>query len=138
MRISQPYQNTKIYCSLDIINTTSTVIIAPPTRLNPFRTPSPEPLNGRDTTTRRKYRFFDALVRNKGARGLSRISASCGISESCGRKWQKEWINLGSEAKRRLRPRLQILRRKSKVTKAAYKMLCSPSRNPVRKQPYEA
>ncbi|KAF2185435.1 hypothetical protein K469DRAFT_726646 [Zopfia rhizophila CBS 207.26] len=45
---------------------------------------------------------------------------------------------MGSEAKRRLRPRSEILGRTSRVTKSMCKMLCSPSRNPVRKQPYEA
>lgn len=112
--------------------------MAPPTRLQPFRTPSPEPLAGYEATTRRKCKFFDALLDSKGLIPLARISARCGISEACGRKWKEDWFNMGSEAKRRLRRRSQILGRKSKVTKAICKLLCSPSRNPVRKQPYEA
>jgi len=45
---------------------------------------------------------------------------------------------MGSEAKRRLQPRSKILDCTSKVTKSMCKMLCSPSQNPVQKQPYEA
>ena len=112
--------------------------MAPPTRLDPFRTPSPEPLASREATTRRKCKFFDALTSSKGLIPLYRISAKCGISESCGRLWEDQFINMGSEAKRRLRPRSKILDRTLKVTKSIYKMLCSPSQNPVRKQPYEA
>ncbi|KAF2174545.1 hypothetical protein K469DRAFT_707336 [Zopfia rhizophila CBS 207.26] len=112
--------------------------MAPPTRLDPFRTPSPEPLAGREATTRRKCKFFDALTSSKGLIPLCRISAKCGISESCGRLWKDQFMNMGSEAKRRLRPRSEILGRTSRVSKSMCKMLCSPSRNPVRKQPYKA
>ncbi|PQE27706.1 spastin protein [Rutstroemia sp. NJR-2017a WRK4] len=45
---------------------------------------------------------------------------------------------MGAMAKRKLRPRSKILGRTSKVTKSMCKMLVSPSRNPVRKQPLEA
>jgi hypothetical protein len=44
---------------------------------------------------------------------------------------------MGSEAKRRTRPRSSILGANSRVTKAECKMLVSPSRNPVRKQPLD-
>jgi hypothetical protein len=118
--------------------TYSTLDMAPPTRLNPLRTPSPDPLDGHEATTRRKCKFYDALTNSKGAIPLNSISAKCGISEACGRLWKQQWMDMGSEAKRRLRPRSEILGRKSKVSKSICKMLCSPSRNPVRKQPYEA
>jgi len=112
--------------------------MAPPTRSDPFRTPSPEPLASREATTRRKCKFFNTLTSSKGLIPLCRISAKCGISESCGPLWKDQFISMGSEAKRRLRPRSKILGRTSKVTKSMCKMLCSPSQNPVRKQPYEA
>ena len=114
------------------------VIMAPPTRLNPYRTPPRSPLAGRDATTRRRTKFFDALTDNKGAIPLTRISKKCGISESCGRKWKEIWQNEGDEGKRHPRQRSKVLGRNSQVTKSMCKMLCSPSRNPVRKQPYEA
>lgn len=44
---------------------------------------------------------------------------------------------MGSEAKRKTRPTSKILGRKSRVTKSMCRMIVSPSRNPVRKQPYE-
>jgi transposase len=68
---------------------------------------------------------------------LRAISKKNSISESCGRKWKEQWIKLSSAAKRKTRPKSAILRAKSRVTKSMCKMLCSPSRNPVRKHPYE-
>ncbi len=69
---------------------------------------------------------------------MRRIAADVGISEACGRKWKEQRKELGPLAKRKTRQRSQVLGRKSKVTKSICKMLCSPTRNPVRKQPYEA
>lgn len=111
--------------------------MAPPTRLDPFRTPSPEPLNGKEATTRRKCKFLDALARNDGTRSLRSISASCGITEGCGRKWKRQSLQLGELAKRRTRKSSTVLGHKSKVTKGMCATLVSPS-NPVRKQVWEA
>ena len=111
--------------------------MAPLTRSQPLRTPSPEPLAGKEATTTRKTRFIDAFSRNDGSKSLRSISANCGITESCGRKWRDQLIDIGSDAKRRTRPRSKVLGRKSRVTKSMCKLLVSPSRNPVRKQPYE-
>ena len=112
--------------------------MAPPTCCNPFRTPSPEPLAGKEATTTRKCKFFDALAREGGTKSLHRISQDTGISEACSRKWKNQYKDLGPLAKRKTRQRSQVLGRKSKVTKSMCKMLVSPIRNPVRKQPYEA
>ncbi|PMD18366.1 hypothetical protein NA56DRAFT_648115 [Hyaloscypha hepaticicola] len=95
--------------------------MAPPTRNNPFRTPSPEPLANCEATTRRKCKFFDTLARDSGTKSLRRITKDYYI------------IDLGAEAKRRTRPRSSILGYKSKITKTTCKILYSPSRNPVRK-----
>ena len=111
--------------------------MAPPTRRNPLRTPSPEPLAGKEATTTRKCKFFDALARNTGTKLLHSISKDTKISESCGRKWKK-LEEIGPLTKRKTRQRSQVLRRKSKAPKSMCKTLVSPSRNPVRKQPYEA
>ncbi len=111
--------------------------MAPPTRNNPFRTPSPEPLANQEATTRRKCKFFDALARDGSTKSLRRISKERGIGESTGRDWKKQREIMGSEAKRRTRPRSSILGANSRVTKAECKMLVSPSRNPVRKQPLD-
>lgn len=45
---------------------------------------------------------------------------------------------MGPIAKKKTWQRSQVLGHKSKVTKLMYKLLISPSRNPVWKQPYEA
>ena len=102
--------------------------MAPPTRNNPLRTPSPQLLGNQEATTRRKCKFFNALTNNRGTKSLRSISRSTGIAETTGRKWQQEFKDLGSEAKRRSRPRSGILGRKSKVTKTMCKMLVSLSR----------
>lgn len=112
--------------------------MAPPTRLNPFRTPSPELLNGKEASTRRKCKFYDALIDSKGQESNRSLSRHAGISEGCGRKWTRDYEELGDEARKRLRPRSKILGRKSRVTKAMCQTLVSPTKNPLRKQPYEA
>ncbi|PQE27819.1 phosphoribosylformylglycinamidine cyclo-ligase protein [Rutstroemia sp. NJR-2017a WRK4] len=109
-----------------------------PTRSSPFRTPSPEPLHGKEATTTRKGRFFDVLARDYGTKSLCRISAVYGISEGCGRKWIKQWKEKGNLARKRSRLESKVLGYKSRVSKEIYKMLVSPSRNPLRKHPYEA
>jgi hypothetical protein len=110
----------------------------PTTRSTRFQTPPPEPLAGREATTTRKCRFFDALARDGGTKSLRRISKDCGIDEKTGRNWRDQHMNMGSLARRSTRQRSSILGHKSKVTKSMAKMLVSPSRNPVRKQPLEA
>jgi len=60
--------------------------MVPPTRLNPLRTPSPEPLAGREATTTRKCKFYNALARDSESKSLRWISADCKISEAYGRK----------------------------------------------------
>ncbi|PQE30407.1 phosphoribosylformylglycinamidine cyclo-ligase protein [Rutstroemia sp. NJR-2017a WRK4] len=112
--------------------------MAPPTRSRPFRTPTPEPLNGKEADTPRKSAYFVALARDGGKKAYSTIAKECNIAPSTARDWRHQYENMGAVAKRHLRPRSKILGRKSKVTKSMCKMLVSPSRNPVRKQPLEA
>ncbi|KAL8653324.1 MAG: hypothetical protein Q9210_002165 [Variospora velana] len=112
--------------------------MAPPTRLDPFRTPSPEPLNGKEASTRRKTKFIDAFAHNPEGKSLATISRDCKIGPSTGRKWRDEYITFGEMAKKPMRSESAILGRKSKVTKLICKKLCSPSQNPVRMQQYEA
>lgn len=100
-------------------------------RGQPFHTPSPEPLANKEASTTRRTRFFDALSQNAGSKSLRRITAECNIHESTGRKWKKQWENMGCLAKRRTRPTSTLLGRRSKVSKSTCKMLVSPSRNPV-------
>ena len=112
--------------------------MVPPTRLNPFRSPTPEPLGGEEANTLRKCRYFDTLARENGYNSQARIARECGISESCGRKWKQQRMELGTTARRSTRKTSTILGHASKVSKATCKMLVSPSRNPVRKHPLEA
>jgi transposase len=109
--------------------------MAPTLRGARFDTPSPELLAGRDATTTRKCRFFNALARNGGTKSMRRISKDCGITKGTGRYWKKQWESMGPLAKRSTRQRSSILGRNSKISKSTYKMLVSPTQNPVRKEP---
>ena len=104
-------------------------ITVPPTRSNAWRTPTRSPLGARDATARPKTEFF-ALVDNKGARARSRNSADGCITESCGRKWETEWLDMEEEAKIPQRPKSWILGRKSKVTK--YMFYCNVAEHQLR------
>jgi len=112
--------------------------MAPTLRGARFQTPSPEPLAGKDATTTRKCKFYDALARDGGTKSMRRIVKDCGISEGTGRYWKKQWESLGPLAKRSTRKRSTIVGRNSKISKSTCKMLVSPSRNPVQKQPLGA
>ena len=80
------HQNAKLAILPKIITTFQLLIMAPPTRLNPLRTPSPEPLAGREATTTRKCKFYDALARDGEFKSLRWILADCKILEAYGRK----------------------------------------------------
>jgi hypothetical protein len=112
--------------------------MAPPTRLNLFRTPSPEPLAGKEATTRRKCKFINKWTNNRGSIPLTRIVCEYGISEACGHKWRDQYLQLGSPSRRRLRPTSTTLGKPSKVTKSMCKLLVSPLRNPYQQQPLKA
>jgi transposase len=111
--------------------------MAPTLRGQRFHTPSPEPLANKEATTTKKCRFFDALSRDSESKSQRQISKECGIGETTGRTWKKQFENMSSLAKRRTLKRSAKLGRRSKVSKSTCKMLVSPSRNPVRKHPYE-
>ena len=64
--------------------------MAPLTRFNPFRTPSPDPLHGKEATTRRKTKFFNVLAHNPLGKSNRAISHECGINKKTGRNWRKE------------------------------------------------
>jgi hypothetical protein len=112
--------------------------MAPPTRLRPFRTPSPVPLGGGEANTPRKTMFFNTLVREGNSKAVRTIAKECGIAESTGRKWRKQYLDIGEEAKRYTRLRSKVLGCNLIVTKSIYKILVSPSKNPICKQSLEA
>ncbi|PQE11533.1 hypothetical protein CJF31_00011044 [Rutstroemia sp. NJR-2017a BVV2] len=112
--------------------------MAPPTRLRPFRTPSPGPLGGGEADTPRKTMFFNALAQEGNSKAVRTIAKEYGIAKSTGQKWRKQYLDMGEEAKRHTRPRSKVLGRNSRVTKSMCKMLVSPSKNPIRKQPLDA
>ena len=101
--------------------------MAPPTRNQPFRTPSPDPLYGREATTRKKCKFFDALARSGSTKSLRCIAQDTKISEHCACNWKKEYTEKGNLAKRRKRPTSTVLGRKSYISKATCQMLVSLS-----------
>lgn len=111
--------------------------MAPRIRSNPYLSPSPEPLNGKEASTSRKCKFYDTLNRDGNIKSLASISRDCKITLSCRRKWRNQKLEFGHIATRRTRKRSTKLEHKSKVTKKMYNQLVS-SENLVRKQPWEA
>lgn len=96
------------------------LIMAPPMRLAPFRTPSSKPLNSEEAT---------APARNYGGMSLRPISKPA-VEDG-----RNQRLEMGSLAERRNRRKSMIRGKQPKVTKPIRKMLYSPSRNPVHKQP---
>jgi hypothetical protein len=92
-----------------------------------FWTLSLKPLASKKAITTRKCKFFDVLAHSTSTKLLRSISTDTKILESCGRKWKKQYKNIGSFAKRKTRLMSAILKHKSCVLKAACKMLVSPS-----------
>lgn len=111
--------------------------MAPPTRSNPFKTPSPKPLDNKEATTVRKCRYYELMRRNRGVHSRRAIAAKCGITKGTARYWERQYKKMGSPALRRTRKQSANLGHKSKVTKSMCKLLVSPSRNPVKKQLYK-
>ena len=56
------------------------------TQLNPLQTPSPKPLAGKEATTIRKCKFYNALAYDSKSKSLYKISADCKISEAYSQK----------------------------------------------------
>lgn len=105
--------------------------MAPQTRYGRYRTPSPKPLDGKDATTTRKCRYFDAIDRNPEKKSRREIAANVGITEGTGRNWEKQRETLGSLVYRSTRKRGQKPGPASKVTKRICKKLVDPRHNPV-------
>ena len=59
--------------------------MAPATRYGGYRTPSPKPLDGKDATTTRKCRYFNAIDQNPEKKSRREIVADIGITEGIGR-----------------------------------------------------
>ena len=112
--------------------------MAPTTRRNLRITPPPGPSEGQEANTVRKTRFYDAWDREHERRSMRAICRDHDITEGTGRLWKKQREELGSLAYRHTRKLSSNLGRRSKVTKSICKMLVSPSRNPVRTQPFDA
>ena len=106
--------------------------MAPSTRYGGYRTPSPKPLDGKDATTTRKCRYFDAIDQNPEKKSRREIAADVGITEGTGRNWEKQRKTLGSLARRSTKKRGQKPGPASKVTKSMCKKLVDPKHNPVR------
>lgn len=109
----------------------------PTTRSKGLTTPT-RPSRPGDYDTPTKSRFYAKLVEQYPSRSINAISRDFAPSTPTGKRWAREWRELGSPALRRLRPQSEHAGRPSKITKEACKMLCSPSRNPVRDQQFEA
>ena len=62
------------------------ITMAPPTCLNPFRSPTPELLAGKEADTIRKSWYFDALDHKSSRKSQASIAKDYSISKSYRRK----------------------------------------------------
>ena len=89
-------------------------------------------------TTTKKMRFFQAYDERHGQESMRSIAASQQVTKTTASRWLHERDQFGSPVYRKTRRLSNKLYHPEKVTKETYKMLVSPSRNPVRNQTYEA
>jgi hypothetical protein len=112
--------------------------MAPTTRNTVRACTPPRPIEAKEFDTVKKTGFFRDYDRFHGKKTLAQISAENGTTDRTARRWLKQRCEIGSPAYRHTRKRSKVLGRRSRVSKETCKMLCSPSRNPVRDQQYEA
>ena len=112
--------------------------MAPTTRSTNRETTPDKPIEVGEFDTVEKSRFFEAYDARPQGQSMREFSKSSKVSKTTASRWLKERNKLGSPAYRRMRKRSKILGPREKLERIAYKMLVSPSRNPVRDQQYEA
>lgn len=111
----------------------------PPTTRSKKRAFTPERTIERcEHSTRKRIRFFEAYDTRYPAESLPALAAEKHIPQRTASRWVRERTQIGSPAYRRTRKRSEKLGRREKVLKETYKILVSPSRNPVRDQLYKA
>lgn len=111
--------------------------MAPKTRSNRFHTPPYQSADGLPADTIKKTRFFQAYDDRKPGETKRSICQAIGTTSPTARRWLQEREQLGSKAYRRTRKLSNRLGRKVSVPNETIKQLVSPSKNPVRHQPYE-
>ena len=109
--------------------------MAPNTRSTRRDTTPPRHQVGTEHDTPSRVRFQSAL---KQYGSITRAAKAEKIAPSTAKRWSKQFKQYGSPALRRTRKLSKRLGRPSKLSPSKYKMLISPTRNPVRDQIYEA
>jgi hypothetical protein len=97
-----------------------------------------KPRKRKEYDTIKKARFFDAYDDRKPGVSLRTVADEYTPSFSTAQRWLNERAKLGSLALRRTRKLIKRLGPSPRVSLNTYKILVSPSRNPVRDQQYEA
>jgi hypothetical protein len=112
--------------------------MAPITRSMRPRTPPNRVTKACESDTIKRKDFYYAYDSREAGLSDRAFFRDFGINRSTGLLWLRQRRILGSPAYRRTRQYSSKLGRPSKLSKESYKMLVSPSRNPVRNQHYEA
>jgi hypothetical protein len=112
--------------------------MAPNTRSQGLKTPSPQRSRGTQADTIQKARFFSAWDARESTDSIRSICKDTKTTKGTASRWLRQREQLGSPALRRTRKLSDRLSKKSKVSNEVLQMLVSPSRNPVRDQLYEA
>ena len=112
--------------------------MAPSTRATCRETTPDRPIDLCERSTRKRIRFFEAYDSRSSYESMSSIAASKEINKSTASRWLQQRALFGSPADHRTCRLSQKVGSQSRVSKETCQMLVSPSRNPVRKQAYEA
>lgn len=91
----------------------------------------------REYETPRKTQFYDLYDAQNQHTTHASLCRQLGIDRKTGRNWLHQRELLGPQAYRRTRPLSESLGQPKKLSYEACQALLSPSKNPVRDQPYE-
>jgi hypothetical protein len=111
--------------------------MAPITRSMRPQTPPPHRSRGKQADTIKKSRFYEAWDNYQSSESIHVICITTDTTSPTARRWIHQRDLLGSKGYRRTRKLSDRLGRTSRVSNETCKMLVSPSRNPVRNEPYE-
>ena len=112
--------------------------MAPITRSKSYKTPPQSPSKVCEADIIKKTAFFHAYDTRQPGKSLAAIARECNTTSPSARRWLRQRTQIGSPVYRHTRKRATRLGRPPKLQESTFKMLVSPSQNPVRDQLYEA
>jgi hypothetical protein len=126
---------SKFVCLPPHLPTLLSLSMAPNTRSTKRENTPPKHKYNTEWSTPQKVHFYDALSEKSSLRASA---AASHVPFSTAQRWVQERKDYGSPANRRTRRMSKKLGRREKISPDQARMLVSPSKNPLRKQLYEA